>query len=79
MSRETKKCLSKMEWTWCSCKRKSRKFCEKKPKKVLVNINADFCNTGRVMTQTTFVDTLIASYINKNLKNTAKNPASKNF
>jgi len=41
------------------------KLQKKKPKKVLVNINADFCNTGRVMTQTTFVDTLIASYINK--------------
>lgn len=41
------------------------KLLKKKPKKVLVNINADFCNTGRVMTQTTFVDTLIASYINK--------------
>ena len=41
------------------------KLQKKKPKKVLVNINADFCNTGKVMTQTTFVDTLIASYINK--------------
>jgi thioredoxin-related protein len=41
------------------------KLQKKKPKKVLVNINADFCNTGRVMTQTTFVDTLIGSYINK--------------
>ena len=41
------------------------KLQKKKPKKVLVNINADFCNTGRVMTQTTFVDTLVASYINK--------------
>ena len=41
------------------------KLQKKKSKKVLVNINADFCNTGRVMTQTTFVDTLIASYINK--------------
>jgi thioredoxin-related protein len=39
---------------------------KKKPKKVLVNITADFCNTCRIMGKTTFVDTSIASYINKN-------------
>ncbi len=38
----------------------------KKPKKVLVNISAGFCNTGKVMTKTTFCDTAIANYINKN-------------
>ncbi len=37
-----------------------------KPKKVLVNISANFCNTGKIMTKTTFVDTSIANYINKN-------------
>ncbi|MGZ3899483.1 MAG: DUF255 domain-containing protein [Bacteroidia bacterium] len=42
------------------------KLQKKKPKKVLVNISAGFCNTCRVMTKTTFVDTSIASYINKN-------------
>jgi thioredoxin-related protein len=39
---------------------------KKKPKKVLININAEFCNTGKVMTKTTFVDTNVANYINKN-------------
>ncbi len=38
----------------------------KKQKKVLININAGFCNTCRVMTKTTYVDTTIANYINKN-------------
>ncbi len=37
-----------------------------KPKKVLINITASFCNTGKVMANTTFVDTSIANYINKN-------------
>lgn len=39
---------------------------KKKPKKVLVNITTGFCNTCKVMTKTTFVDTSIASIINKN-------------
>lgn len=39
---------------------------KKKPKKILVNISANFCNTGRVMERTTFSDTSIANYINKN-------------
>ncbi len=39
---------------------------KKKPKKMLVNINADFCNTCKVQTKTTFVDTSLASYIEKN-------------
>lgn len=38
----------------------------KKPKKVLVTFSAEFCNTCKVMNTTTFVDTSIASYINKN-------------
>lgn len=38
----------------------------KKPKKVLVNIGANFCNTCFVMKKTTFVDTTIAKYIEKN-------------
>ena len=39
---------------------------KKKPKKILINISANFCNTGKVMQKTTFVDTSIANYINKN-------------
>lgn len=42
------------------------KLQKKKPKKVLVNISASFCNTGRVMRKTTFCDTTIADYIAKN-------------
>jgi thioredoxin-related protein len=39
---------------------------KKKPKKLLVNIYAGFCNTCKVQNKTTFVDTSIASYIDKN-------------
>lgn len=39
---------------------------KKTPKKMLVNIYADFCNTCAVMNKTTFSDTLVANYINKN-------------
>jgi thioredoxin-related protein len=39
---------------------------KKKPRKVLVNIGADFCNTCKIMTKTTFPDTAVAAYINKN-------------
>ncbi len=42
------------------------KLQKKKPKKVLVNIEAGFCNTCKVMQKTTFVDTSIAAYINAN-------------
>jgi thioredoxin-related protein len=42
------------------------KLQKKKPKKVLVSISADFCNTGKVMNKTSFVDTSVANYINKN-------------
>lgn len=42
------------------------KLQKKKPKKVLVTFSADFCNSCAVMNKTTFVDTSIASYINKN-------------
>lgn len=42
------------------------KLQKKSPKKVLVNIYTDFCNTCKVMTQTTFVDTSLAKYLNKN-------------
>ncbi len=42
------------------------KLQKKKPKKVLVNVGADFCNTCNIMTKTTFLDTSIANYINKN-------------
>lgn len=38
---------------------------KKKPRKVLVSIGADFCNTCRVMDRTTFSDTTIADYISK--------------
>jgi len=41
------------------------KLQKKKPKKVLVSIGAGFCNTCRVMSKTTFVDTSIANYLNK--------------
>lgn len=36
-----------------------------KPKKILVNIYANFCNTCLVMNKTTFTDTLVADYIDK--------------
>jgi thioredoxin-related protein len=39
---------------------------KKKPKKLLVNVGAEFCNTCKIMEKTTFVDTSLASYINKN-------------
>lgn len=42
------------------------KLQKKKPKKILVNIYAGFCNSCRVQTNTTFKDTAIANYINKN-------------
>jgi thioredoxin-related protein len=42
------------------------KLQKKNPKKVLINIGTGFCNTCRVITRTTFVDTSIASYLNKN-------------
>ena len=37
-----------------------------KPKKMLVNIYTGFCNSCRIMNKTTYVDTSVASYINKN-------------
>jgi thioredoxin-related protein len=43
-----------------------QKLQDKKPKKVLVNIGAPFCNTCKIMTKTTFVDTTVARYIDKN-------------
>lgn len=36
-----------------------------KPKKLLINVYTGFCNSCRIMNKTTFVDTSIASYINK--------------
>lgn len=39
---------------------------KKQPKKILINIYTNFCNSCRVMNRTTFTDTLIADYINKN-------------
>ncbi len=39
---------------------------KKKPKKIIVNIGAGFCNTCRVMTKTTFTDSVLATYLNKN-------------
>lgn len=41
------------------------KLQKKKPKKVLINISAGFCNSCKVQTNTTFKDTAIARYINK--------------
>lgn len=42
------------------------KLQKKKPKKVLVNIYAGFCNSCKVQNATTLKDTSIANYINKN-------------
>ena len=39
---------------------------KKHPKKILVTIYTDFCNTCRVMNATTFTDTALVSYLNKN-------------
>lgn len=39
---------------------------KKQPKKLLINIYTNFCNSCRVMNKTTFTDTLVADYINKN-------------
>jgi len=39
---------------------------KKKPKKMIVNIYAGFCNTCRVMNKTTYIDTMVANYIDKN-------------
>ena len=39
---------------------------KKKPKKVLVSIGAEFSNSWKVMNKTTFMDTSLAAYINKN-------------
>jgi thioredoxin-related protein len=39
---------------------------KKKPKKIMVSISASFCHSGTVMNKTTFCDTSIASYIDKN-------------
>lgn len=42
------------------------KLQKKQPKKVLVNVNAAFCNSCKVMTKTTFLDTSLSNYLNKN-------------
>lgn len=39
---------------------------KKKPKKILVNIYAGFCNSCKVQNKSTFTDTSIANYVNKN-------------
>jgi thioredoxin-related protein len=39
---------------------------KKKPKKLLVSVSAAFCHSGNVMNKTTFCDTSVASYIDKN-------------
>ncbi len=39
---------------------------KKKAKKTLVLLNSGFCNTGKVMSKTTFNDTSIVNYINSN-------------
>jgi len=39
---------------------------KKKPRKVLVNFGADFCNTCAMMNKTTFMDSSLADYVNKN-------------
>lgn len=42
------------------------KLQKKKPKKILVNITSNFCNSCKVQSATTFKDTAIVNYINKN-------------
>jgi len=42
------------------------KLQKKQPRKVLVNFGADFCNTCKVMKSTSFSDTSLANYLNKN-------------
>jgi thioredoxin-related protein len=37
---------------------------KKKPKKVLVHIGAEFCNTGYIMLKTTYCDTALGNYLN---------------
>lgn len=39
---------------------------KKQKRKVLVNIGTEFCNSCKVMKATTFIDTAVANYINKN-------------
>lgn len=39
---------------------------KKKPKKVMVSINTGFCNTCKVMNKTTFPDSVLGAYLNKN-------------
>ncbi len=38
---------------------------KKEPKKLMINIYTNFCNSCKVMNRTTFSDTLVADYINK--------------
>jgi thioredoxin-related protein len=61
---------------------------KKKPKKAIVTLSADFCNTGKVMNNTTFSDTSIApiikkyfylSYFNEGSKDTVKFKNEKYF
>lgn len=49
---------------YCSLK-EIEKLQKKKPKKILINISANFCNSCKVQTATTLRDTAIANYINK--------------
>ena len=39
---------------------------KKKPKKIIVNLEASFCNSCKVMTKATFADSALISYLNKN-------------
>lgn len=42
-----------------------QKLEKKKPKKILINITSNFCNSCKVQSATSFKDTAIAKYINK--------------
>ena len=55
-----KKTVKIYEWS------ELEKLQKKNPKKVLVNFGAEFCNSCKVMKATSFIDTSIANYINKN-------------
>jgi len=37
-----------------------------KPRKILVNLYSDYCNSCRVMTRTTYTDSAVAAYLNEN-------------
>ncbi len=41
-------------------------LCKKEPRKILVDIYTNWCNSCRIMNRTTYRDTAVAAYLNKN-------------